>query len=84
MNAAQVLVQVLLARKALSSIALAVMVGAVQLLAWAAVLVMHFALMTQQSAAVCETWELFATFGRAFIRAVVLIHMLSAGRTVSY
>lgn len=84
MNAAQVLVQVLLARESLSSVALAVMVWAVQLFAWATVLVMHFALMAKQPATVCETWKFLATLGRAFIWAVVLIHMLSVGRFVSY
>lgn len=83
-NAAQVLVQVLLSREALSSMALAVLVWTVQLLAWTSVLVVHFALVAQQSTAVCKSWKLLAPFGWAFIWAIVLIHVFSAGRKVSF
>ena len=64
--------------------ALAILMWAVQLLAWTAVLVMHFALVAQQSTTVCETWELLATLGWAFVWAVVLIHMLSVDRQISF
>ena len=84
MHAAQVLVQVLLAGEALASVALAVMVWAVELLAWAAMLIMHFALMAKQSTGVCKTWELLATLGWALIWAIVLVHMLTVGRVVSF
>lgn len=77
--AAQVLVQILLAGEALASVALAVMVWTVELLAWAAVLVMHFALMTKQSTRVCKAWELLATLGWTLIWAIVLVHMLTVG-----
>lgn len=83
-NAAQVLVQVLLSGEALSSMALAVLVWTVQLLAWASVLVVHFALVAQQSTAVCKAWELLASFGWAFIWAIVLIHVFPAGGKVSF
>lgn len=60
------------------------MVWAVQLFTWAAVLVMHFALMAEQSTTVCKAWELFTTLCWAFIWAVVLIHVLSVREAVSY
>jgi hypothetical protein len=76
------LVQVLLPREALSGVALAVLMGAVQLLAWTAVLIVDFTLVAQQSAAVCETWELLAAFGQTLVRPVMLVHMFPADMSV--
>ena len=77
MYAAKMLVEVLLTGEAFADMTLAVLVWAVELLAWATMLVMDFTFVTKQATAVCKSWELLTANSWAFIRAVVLIHMLS-------
>ena len=57
-NAAKVLVEVLLSRKALTGVALAALVGAVEGLLGAAVLSVNFALVAEEAAGVGEAREL--------------------------
>lgn len=58
-------------------VALAVHVGAVELLARTAMLVVNFAFVAQEAAGVCEAWEFRASRDGAFVGTVVLIHVLS-------
>lgn len=74
--AAEMLVKVFLTREAFANVTLAVLVWAVELLAWATMLVMDFAFMTKQSTTVGKSWQLLASNSWAFVWAVVLIHML--------
>lgn len=77
MHAAQVLVQVFLAREAFSVMALAVHVRAVELLSRTAMFVVDLTLVAQEAAGVCEAWEFRTARDGAFVGTVVLIHVLS-------
>jgi hypothetical protein len=74
-DAPQVLVEILLSREALASVALAVDVGAVELLSRAAVLVVHLALVAEKATRIREARQLLAPFSWALVWAVVLVHM---------
>jgi hypothetical protein len=74
-DAPQVLVQILLSREALASVALAVDVGAVELLSRATVLVVHLALVAEKATRIREARQLLAPFSWALVWAVVLVHM---------
>jgi len=76
MDPSQVLVQVFLARKSLATMSLAIWVRAVELLSWSAVEIMNFSLMSQETAGVGETWELFATIRWAFVGSIMFVHVL--------
>lgn len=77
-HAAEVLVQVLLAREALAGVALAVGMRAVDRVLGPAVLVVNFALVSKEAARVGEAGEVLATLGRAAVGAFMLVHVFAA------
>ncbi len=78
---AKMLVQVLLARESLAREPLAVWMWAIQLFARTPMKIMYFSLMSQQSARVCKSGKLLASFRGTFVWPVVLVHMLEQMRS---
>lgn len=76
-NASQMFIEVFLTRKAFSSVAFAIWVGAVQLLSWTTVLVVDLPLVAKETTGVCEARKLLASFGLALIWPIVLVHVLA-------
>lgn len=77
-HAAHVLIQVLLARETLARVALTVDMRAVKRILGAAMLAVHLALVPQKAARVCEAGQLLASLGAAFVRPIMLVHVLAA------
>lgn len=76
-DAAEMLVEVLLAREALARVAFAVWVRAVDCVLGAAMLAVDFALVTEETARVSEAGELLAALGSASVGSLVLVHVLA-------
>jgi hypothetical protein len=77
MHASEMLIEVFLTREAFSSVALAIGMGAVELLSRTTVFVMDFSFVSQETARVCKSRELLAAVGRALVGSVVLVHMFT-------
>jgi hypothetical protein len=84
MDTSEMFVKILLARKSLACVTLAIEVWAVELLAWAAVLVMDFAFVSQEAAGIGKARKFLTAVGEAFIWAVVFIHMLATNQSVAF
>lgn len=80
--APEVLGQVLLAGEALAAGALAVDVGAEELLLGPSVFSVDLALVSQQTTAVCEALDLLAPLGGAYVGSLMLVHVFT-GEIVS-
>lgn len=78
-HAAEMLVKVLLAGEALARVALAVRVRAVDSVLGPAVLVVDFALVSEETARVREAWEVLAALGGAAVGTLVLVHVFAVG-----
>lgn len=76
MDASHVLVEVLLSRETLARVALAIDVGAVEVLSWATVFVVYLAFVSKEASRVCKARKFLATFGWALVGTIVLIHVL--------
>ena len=74
-NPTQMLIQVLFTREATAGVALAVGIRAHEILLWAPVLFVNFALMSEESARVCEATQFLTSRSVAAVRAIVFIHM---------
>jgi hypothetical protein len=77
MYSAKMLIKIFLSRETLAGMSLAVGMRTVDSILRAAVLAMNFPLMSEEAARVCEAREIFTPFGRATIRAFVLVHVLA-------
>lgn len=73
----KVLLQVLLARKSMACAAVAVGVWAHQGLLGIDVLLVYFALVSQQAAGVCKSLNLIATRFHALVRSIMFIHVFA-------
>lgn len=80
MHPADVLVQILFAREALSGVAFALRVRADELSLGTTVLVVHFALVANQTATVGEPFELRALFVPTVIRSIMLVRVSTVSR----
>jgi len=76
-DTAQMLVEVLKAGETLAVVTLAVDVRTVERILGSAVLAMDFALVTEQATRVGKPGEFLTSLGRAFVRPVVLVHVLT-------
>lgn len=74
------LIKILLSREAFASMSLAVGMRTVDSVLRAAVLAMNLSLMSEEAPRVREARKIFTSFGRAAIRAFVLVHVLATGR----
>jgi hypothetical protein len=77
MYSTKMLIKILLSRKALAGMSFAVWVRAVDSVLGTAVLAMDFPLMSEEAAGVCKAGKVFTSFGRAAVRAFVLVHMFA-------
>lgn len=78
MYSTKMLIKILLSREAFASMSLAVGMWAVDCVLGPAVLAMNLSLMSEEAARVSKTRKIFASFGWAAIRALVLVHVLAA------
>lgn len=78
MHASQMLVEIFLSRKSFTRVSLAVRVRTVQLFARTTVFIVNFTFVSEETTRIRETGKLFATFGRTFVRSIMLVHMFAA------
>jgi|TARA_R110002003_G_scaffold31_7_gene1899 hypothetical protein len=77
MYAADVLSKILLPREAGARTALAIVEGTEERLLCAAVHLVHLALVTKKSAAVCKALKFLAALDVALVRPIMLVHVFA-------